>query len=305
MTTFVRSVFAVLTMFATAALGQGQTAAPNSSGSAWAPPVVAQETAPPAAGLPRWFCTLEGAAVWTWFGDAISPSVPHDLPTRVGSGVAPQVALGFRFEDNAAVLVNYRYLSTSTKPGDEDSDRGSALLHTNWTGHWLDLDYQSPAAATFVPFAVQWQAGLRVAHLAYTIREEMFSPWGSDEVKLEPSFLGAGPHLALLPRVNLGQTGFSLFGLADLGFQIGCTTLETKFKTTWHDLNFGHPVASSHHFTGRELQVLADLRTEVGIGYTSVTSGLRFEGGFRYDASVWGSRVFSDYGPFVRVGVGF
>jgi hypothetical protein len=226
------------------------------------------------------------------------------IPKDLGSSVAPQIELGYCLESGGALLVDYRYLSSSGR-AIADSDIEPGVLQTNLTGHWLDLDYRSAVNLKPNPFTLQWQTGLRLESLAFTTNTQRVTFWESEETTLRTSFLDLGPHFGLRPRLSLGQTGLSLFGLADFGCEIGCTTLEAKSKTVW-DSPFGGPSADSQQTTFRQLQVMADFRTELGISYTGAAfPWLQLDGGFRYDASIWASRVFSDYGPFLRIGMGF
>ncbi|MBL8793810.1 MAG: hypothetical protein JNM56_07895 [Planctomycetia bacterium] len=301
-----RSGLTWLLLLAAAPAGFGQTTvAPGTAGWTTTPIVPVDDGRVEATGpvLPRWFCTVEAASVWAWFGDLMSPSQTSGLRRDLGSCVAPQAAFGVRLDSGAALLVNYRYLSTSVKP--EDADNGDLPWHSNLTGHWLDGDYQS-APAAFGPWNVQWQGGLRVAHLAYDLRHAQSSPWGSNETALMTDFWGAGPHIALLSRLPLGGTGLSMFGLADLGFEIGGASYTTEDKNVWTPPpGFGQPVTYRHSETVRELLVMADVRTELGFSYTNSFTGLRLDSGYRFAASAWGSLIFSDHGPFVRLGLGF
>jgi hypothetical protein len=251
----------------------------------------------PFAPPPGWFVNLEMAAVTTHVDLGIYGPPPPTL-NNLDWTVLPKAELGYRFESGEAVLFEYRYLGAVANAG---TSVGEPLTedHDTFLANQFTLDYQSRVYQPWCGTAFQWQAGVRIASLSYT----MLDHWdGVEADRWRQSIVAAGPHVAIKPAVQIGDGGLTAFVFVDGSELVGRRTQDWQSTAVAGD-GIGATITGGHDYA---LSAALEVGWEAGLNYTPPTCPwLRLSGGYQGECVFWVGRSFTQQGPFVRLGIGF
>ncbi len=181
---------------------------------------------------------------------------------------APRVELGYRLDAGGAPRVAFRNISTSghenvTPPG---FDGGRQDNHLRLEVNWLDLDYVSGRDPAKNGGGASWEFGLRLA-------SKFVDSGAADSFTSRSSrnlFLGLGPHFGVSRTLPLGQSGFGLYGRADVALLFGAErqSFETRYGPAFNPFGPSDPGTSSTVSTRRwDSRVLGDAGFQLGVSW--------------------------------------
>lgn len=171
-----------------------------------------------------------------WFGaaeiDIVDPHIKNRLVNTVGGdvvhlpgaaldwAVSPRFELGYRFGQGVGDLVtSYKFLETTGNealPG-FDPAGGTAALHSRLNINEWDIDYGNWENSLLPDTELRWRLGVRLG--ANFFDSQASSPLL--EQRESNYYFGAGPHVGVDVRHEVGDSGVSLVGRMEAAFLIG------------------------------------------------------------------------------------
>jgi hypothetical protein len=253
---------------------------------------------------PGWFTGLEIMEVQPHLGP-----LPFDHPEPpvqdLGWTVAPEVILGYRFQEGRALLISYRYMASD---GTADSIYADgSQVRTRLDTHWFGLDWLFRQNGPIWGFTSQFETGLRLANLfTDTSYMNAFADTRSQPYwyasRISDSFLGVGPHGGFEFGWQFDALGLRLFTSLDIGLLFGHT--DEKVDGSAAALAPGNLPPQPNSTT--RSNTMLDVRWEIGASWRPPAHpGLCLGIGYRREDYTWLGQYFEDQGPFLRGEIGF